>query len=89
MTEEQIVEQLYKALQLLEDDCPGLAKMKIMFLIGELEQVMKLVYLQSTIDLIIAQGGIKEVEALGTPELIETTDSKGETGIRYFKFVIE
>jgi hypothetical protein len=50
---------------------------------------MKLVYLQSTIDLIIAQGGIKEVEALGTPELIETTDSKGETGIRYFKFVIE
>jgi hypothetical protein len=37
MTEEQIVEQLYKALQLLEDDCPGLAKMKIMFLIGELE----------------------------------------------------
>tara|TARA_R110000822_G_scaffold38440_2_gene106568 strand:+ start:2075 stop:2227 length:153 start_codon:yes stop_codon:yes gene_type:complete len=50
---------------------------------------MKLVYLQSTIDLIIAQGGIKEVEALGTPELIETIDDKGETGIRYFKFVIE
>ena len=38
--------------------------------------------LTSYINLIIAQGGIKEVEALGTPELIETIDSKGETGIR-------
>ena len=36
--------------------------------------------LTSYINLIIAQGGIKE--ALGTPELIETIDSKGETGIR-------
>lgn len=51
----------------------------------------KLIYMQSTIDFIIAKHShrITEIENRGIPEVIEQKDDKGRTLNKYYKFIIE
>ena len=51
----------------------------------------KLIYMQSTIDFIIANHNhrITEIENRGIPEIIELTDDKDNIINKYFKFNIE
>ena len=51
----------------------------------------KLIYMQSTIDFIIAKHNhrMKEIENRGIPEVIEQKDDKGRTLNKYYKFSIE
>jgi hypothetical protein len=48
----------------------------------------KLIYMQRTIDFIIANYNhrITEIENRGVPEIIELTDDKGTTINKYYKF---
>jgi len=46
---------------------------------------MKVIYMQSTIDLIIAQGRIKEVETIGAPEIIQRGEESTST---YYRFTV-
>jgi len=50
----------------------------------------KLIYMQSTIDFIIANHNhrITEIESIGVPEIVELTDDKGNTINKYYKFNI-
>ena len=51
----------------------------------------KLIYMQSTIDFIIAKHNhrIKEIENRGIPEVIEQKDDKGIIVNKYYKFSIQ
>jgi len=50
----------------------------------------KLIYMQSTIDFIVAKHShrITEIENRGIPEVIQQKDDKGNTVSKYYKFNI-
>ena len=56
----------------------------------KLTEMSKLIYMQSTIDFIIANHNhrITEIESIGIPEIVEPTDDKGNTVNKYYKFNI-
>lgn len=56
----------------------------------KLTEMSKLIYMQSTIDFIIANHNhrITEIENRGIPEIVELTDDKGNTINKYYKYNI-
>ncbi len=56
----------------------------------KLTEMSKLIYMQSTIDFIIANHNhrITEIENRGVPEIVELTDDKGNTINKYYKYNI-
>ena len=56
----------------------------------KLTEMSKLIYMQSTIDFIIANHNhrITEIENRGIPEIVELTDNKDNTINKYYKYNI-
>ena len=56
----------------------------------KLTEMSKLIYMQSTIDFIIANHNhrITEIENRGVPEIVELTDDKYNTINKYYKYNI-